>query len=41
MMHQCDVCGAGYSSPLAAALCAEDDQQADLHARQTLRGRSR
>lgn len=40
-MTSCDVCGAEYSSHLAAALCAEDDQEADMHARQALRGRSR
>lgn len=38
-MYSCTECSAEYTSPLAAALCAEDDQQADLHARQALRGR--
>jgi len=40
-MTSCEVCGAEYSSPLAAALCAEDDREADLHARQALRGRAK
>lgn len=40
-MHDCDECGAEYTSPLAAALCGEDDRAADQHARQELRGRTR
>lgn len=40
-MHQCDECGAEYTSPLAAVLCGDDDREADQHARQELRGRAR
>lgn len=40
-MHECEVCGGMYPSALAAALCGEDDREADLHARQMIRGRHR
>lgn len=40
-MHECEVCGGMYPSALAAALCGEDDREADLHARQMVRGRHR
>ncbi len=40
-MHQCDVCGARYTSLFAAAECGEQDRVDDLHARQMIRGRHR
>lgn len=39
MTYACPECDARYTSPLAAEMCAEDDREKDLHARQTLRGR--
>lgn len=39
--YECPECGAEFTSPLVAELCGEDDRQADLYARQALRGRSR
>ena len=33
-MTACEVCGAEYSSPLAAAECEETDRQDDLRNRQ-------
>ena len=32
--HTCDVCGAEYTTPLAAAMCAEDDLEQDANTRE-------
>lgn len=39
-MTKCEYCGSAYTSPLAAELCGEEDREADLHARQQIRGRN-
>lgn len=39
--HVCPWCFSEYQSPLAAVICEEDCAEADLHARQQLRGRAR
>ena len=40
-MHECPVCHGEYSSPLAAEECGEQDRLDDIHARQSIRGRTR
>ena len=34
MNHTCDVCGAEYTTPLAAGMCAEDDLLQDQNTRE-------